>query len=545
MAGARSQTSTARRRRKTRTTELSEVAGASSRVVTTTHFARFNEMVSSHPPGQLSPDARWRWDGTSWRPAAQPGLVPPAWLSSRVSTPATWLTVAGCAVVGLLADQFLRVATFGLATTAMQVAAALTLALAHGLRRVESLALGALAVALAAFITVRSSPWLVWPDLFGSIALLTAAASIAVRGSILDLGVSEIAARACHALVHFVAGMGFVARPLLDARHSMVKAGPAARGLLIAAPIAVLIIALLASADPVFASFVTLNVDIGTFLLDVVFMIIGLAAMAGLARLAAAETLDRINGPTWRLGTTEALVVLAILDAIFAAFAFAQALAATGAAANTLHAAGVTYSDYARNGFFQLLWVAGITLAVLIALSRIIRLSSRVFVGLALVAIALTMLIVFVAYRRLSLYEEAYGFTMLRLYSHIFAVWVAAVFLLLAADLLGVSRGRRWFAGAAAATALAVLLALNVLNPEALVVAHNVERARATHKLDTDYLASLSSDATPAMVNAISIPGMSSQLRGAACTGSKAYSPPLAAFNLADQQAAAARRARC
>ncbi|HET7467711.1 MAG TPA: DUF4173 domain-containing protein [Candidatus Dormibacteraeota bacterium] len=448
-------------------------------------------------------------------------------------------------MVGVLADQFLRVATFGLAATAMLVAAALTLAIANRSRRVEPLALGALGVTFAAFITVRSSPWLVWPDLFVSIALLGAAASIAVRGSLLDVGVSEIAARACHALVHLLAGIGFVASPLIDARHRMAKAGPLARGLLIATPIAVLITALLASADPVFASFLTLNVDIGQFLLDVVFVSIGVVGMAGLIRLAAAEPLDRINGPTWRLGTTEALVVLAVLDAIFAAFALAQALAATGAAAQTLREAGTTYSDYARNGFFQLLWVAGITLAVLVALSRISRLSSRAFVALELVAIALTMLIVFVAYRRLSLYEEAYGFTMLRLYSHIFAVWVAAVFLLLAADLLGVWRGRRWFAGAAAATALAVLLALNVLSPEALVVGHNVERAHATQKLDTDYLASLSSDATPAMVNAMSVPGISSQLRGAACSGPKEYAPSLAAFNVADQAAAAARRADC
>ena len=49
----------------------------------------------------------------------------------------------------------------------------------------------------------------------------------------------------------------------------------------------------------------------------------------------------------------------------------------------------------------------------------------------------MTLLIVLVAWMRLSLYEGAYGFTMLRLYSHIFAGWVAVVFVLLAADLAG------------------------------------------------------------------------------------------------------------
>src|SRR5260370_33685068 len=107
-------------------------------------------------------------------------------------------------------------------------------------------------------------------------------------------------------------------------------------------------------------------------------------------------------------------------------FAVAQAIAATGAASETLRAAGTTYADYARSGFFQLLWVAGITAIVLIVFSRITSLTQpstkRAFLVLGQVGIGLTLLIVFVAFGRLSLYEEAYGFTMLRLYSHIFAV---------------------------------------------------------------------------------------------------------------------------
>jgi len=136
---------------------------------------------------------------------------------------------------------------------------------------------------------------------------------------------------------------------------------------------------------------------------------------------------------------------------------------------------------------------------------------------------------------------------MLRLYSHVFAVWVAVVFLLLAGDFLGVWSRRRWFVGATLATAAAVLLGLNFVNPEALVVSLNTSHARTAHKIDGDYLAQLSSDATPALLASRSAidPALWGQLNQAACAGARTYSPRLGAFNWSDSQAAEARRSGC
>jgi len=236
--------------------------------------------------------------------------------------------------------------------------------------------------------------------------------------------------------------------------------------------------------------------------------------------------------------------VRALLDAVFAAFAVAQAIAAAGAAGDALRSAGVTYADYARSGFFELLWVAGITVVVLILFSRITSLTERAtkkaFQLLALLAIALTLLIVLVAFQRLRLYEEAYGFTMLRLYSHIFAVWVALVFLLLAADFAGLFQGRRWLVGAVSVSAMTVLLALNVVNPEAIVVSLNIDRAHATQQIDAQYLATLSNDATPAL-----LASASPDVRRIACEGPQSYSVTPAAYNWSNAAAASSRRARC
>jgi hypothetical protein len=501
----------------------------------------------------MSSDGKWRWDGEAWQPALAAGVDRPSppWLSLQLKTASTWLTLAAALLVGLTADQALRVGTFGLAASLTVVVAALALWRTGRLITLQSRALGVAAVLFAAWLTVRASPWLLWPDLAMSFALLGLAASLAFRGSLLDLGIAEAAARSTHAFIHGVGGAAFAIQPLARVRNRVAVVAPLVRGLLIAAPLAILLAGLLAAADPVFASFFNLNLDLGRLVLDVVYVGAGSLVAAGLLRLAAAEPLPRVDGPTWRLGSIEGLVVLAVLDAIFAAFAVAQAIAATGAAGDTLRSAGVTYADYARSGFFQLLWVAGITAVILILFSRITGLTEpttrRAFEVLSQIAIALTLLIVVVAFQRLSLYEDAYGFTMLRLYSHIFAMWIAAVFLLLAADMAGLFRRRRWFVGAASISAMAVLMSLNLLNPEAIVVALNVDHAQSTHRIDAQYFAELSSDATPALLagRAQLEASAAGDVSRVACAGPHSYAASPAAFNLSDAAAASDRRKDC
>jgi hypothetical protein len=145
------------------------------------------------------------------------------------------------------------------------------------------------------------------------------------------------------------------------------------------------------------------------------------------------------------------------------------------------------------------------------------------------------------------LYEEAYGFTMLRLYSHIFAVWIAIVFLFLAAETAGVFPRRRWLVGATSISAMALLLALNLVNPEAIVVNLNIDHSRITHAMDPQYLAELSSDATPTLLTNRSRvdQSISSDINRVACAGPHTYSVSLPAFNWADAAAAAARRGGC
>jgi uncharacterized protein DUF4153 len=415
----------------------------------------------------------------------------PAFMRIRVRAAAGGRALLAMLVVGLLADQALRSPGIGLAASlALALSAGLLVAVAPA-ARLESRMLAAAGVFFAAWLSLRASPWLIWPDLAASLLLLGTAASLSAGGSLLDLGLAEAGARLVHGALQIGAGLLYAAPPLARAGRRSRRGLPVARGLVIALPIGVLLAALLASADPIFASFFQINFDLGRLGLDAFLVLAGGLAMAGLLRLSASIPLDRVEAPAWRLGLAEGLTVLAVLDLVFAGFAVAQAIAVTT----------TDYAQYARSGFFELLWASGITLVVLALFSRITAFNGtrarRAFTALAELGIALTLLVVVVAFRRLSLYEAAYGFTMLRLYSQVFAVLVGVVFLFLAAELAGAGRGKRWFAGAAALMALACLAGLNLASPETLVTNWNLDRAAATGKLDVAYLGGLSSDSVP------------------------------------------------
>src|SRR5258708_28523080 len=209
--------------------------------------------------GQLSSDGLWRWDGASWSPVVPRAL--PRWLNRDLKARATWLTLSASLGVGLVADEALRVGTFGLAASLTLALVALALVFAGRIASFESRVLVGASVLCSAWLTVRASPWLLWPDLAMSFALIGLAASVTSTGSLLNLGIAEAAARSAHALVHLGFGGAFAAQPLVQARNRMGLVAPIAHGALIAAPIPTVLVLLLGVADPGFASFFNLVLD--------------------------------------------------------------------------------------------------------------------------------------------------------------------------------------------------------------------------------------------------------------------------------------------
>jgi len=248
------------------------------------------------------------------------------------------------------------------------------------------------------------------------------------------------------------------------------------------------------------------------------------------------------------------LVVLGAIDVLFAAFAVAQLIALGEGGARVLETAGLTYAEYARSGFFQLLAVAALTVVTLLALRAWTRdpdgPARRRLLAFQVTAVVLILALVVVAVRRLGLYTGEFGLTMLRLYSSLFSVWVGVVVVLLGLAVVGVGRGRQWLGPVGGAAGLAILLGLNLANPEALVVRHNLARPEAAggDGLDAAYVGSLSDDAVPAAAAALDDLDAAARARVLDQLGCAARDTPAsgwAAANLARFRADLARSEVC
>ncbi|MDP9401901.1 MAG: DUF4173 domain-containing protein [Actinomycetota bacterium] len=424
------------------------------------------------------------------RPAGRPALV---------------FTMA----VAIAFDVAVRAGVGVLAGAALVAVVAVALLASRSVVNRQARALIAAAPVFGWWLAARTSPWLLPLDVLAAGALLALGASLTRAGSLLDLTAGAVARRSVHALFHGLAGPAFVASALSPWGGRGDRSAAVVRGLTLAAPLVVVVGLLLSSADAVFASFFRLSLDPASLAGHAFLLAFGGWAMAGLLRLASAAPLDDgpVSGRAMPIGSVEATTVLAALVAVYAAFAAAQVVALSGGGRRVIETAGLTYADYARGGFFQLLAVAAITLATLTALRAGADLSdpgdARRFVRLAEVAVVLTLVIVGVAFRRLHLYEQAFGLTMLRLYSSVFAAWIAIVFVLLGASVAGVGGRRRSLLSLAGGVGLALLLLLNVVNPEAVVVRHNLAALERTGRFDAGYLAQLSDDAVPALVEGL------------------------------------------
>ena len=155
--------------------------------------------------------------------------------------------------------------------------------------------------------------------------------------------------------------------------------------------------------------------------------------------------------------------------------------------------------------------MALLTLGLVYVLRDISRLdspkTSLAFKVSATILVGLTCVMLVSAFRRLLLYETAYGFTELRIYVHVFMVWLGLLLTWFGLTL--------WRPGANFGTGLIVVvlgfvLTLDLLNPDALIVRQNAQRYQGLlpsissqyveEKIDVNYLTRLSDDAVPALI---------------------------------------------
>src|SRR3989304_4167749 len=165
-------------------------------------------------------------------------------------------------------------------------------------------------------------------------------------------------------------------------------------------------------------------------------------------------------------------------------------------------AAALTFAEYARRGFAELTIVASASALLIVVSERygnddgrrgILRLLTFAVIGAVLLLLGS-------AFRRVWLYEAAYGFTTARLYAQVYMGAVAVGLVMLSLEVTRAFDAGRLFRRAAAAATI-LFIALIYWNHEAWIASRNMDRFASTGKLDVAYLTGgLSPDAIPTIV---------------------------------------------
>ncbi|MCL3838007.1 DUF4153 domain-containing protein [Aeromicrobium duanguangcaii] len=401
--------------------------------------------------------------------------------------------------VGVLAGIALPFNDLGVGTFLVLMAAGLLMLFASPRRREPfTIACAALCTALASVAVIRDAEWIVILCLMAGGGLATVALT----------GARRVPAFVISAMAWPLAGL----RGLPWLSRTLRTLTGTGNGIAVLRTVlwsvlgVVVFAALFMSADALFAEwFGALVPDLGSA--DFAVRLFVAFAIAGIALAGAYLALNppRVETVRWDSRPVakrfEWLVPVLVIDAVFIAFLVAQAAAIFGGRAYFERTTGLTYAEYVHQGFGQLTVATALTLLVVWAASRKApreTVTDRAWLRGALgLLCVMTLLVVASALHRMSLYQEAYGFTQLRLLVDVFEGWLG---LLVLATLAAGWRLRGvWLPRFGLLSGVALLLGIAAINPDAWIADHNLDRYESTGKVDWYFLAQLSDDAVPTL----------------------------------------------
>lgn len=370
----------------------------------------------------------------------------------------------------------------------------------------------ALATLTGIGVMFASSELLLFMSIVSGLVLLTIAIS---RANPERHGRARVLELVALPAIIFVRCVGEAIRRATETTRELTndRAVPFIRGAVLTLPIAGVFALLLSAVDPTLATWrddLDRLLSSWHFLPRLVFFGIILTLSLGAIGYASRPSTGLSRAPAeWKpivqLGETERLMVLSAIAGVFTLFLTLQVSYLFGDIAQ-VRGSGVSYAEWARRGFGELTVVATLCGGVIMGLALLAPATTRRrrILIVELIVIGETQVLLHSAFRRVLLYEDAYGFTTTRLYAQAYMLVVAASLILLAHELLRTPSARRLL-GRAGALAVMGMAGISIWNHEAWIVRQNVARHAETGKLDLRYLAcDLSARAVPEVLHAAS-----------------------------------------
>lgn len=275
------------------------------------------------------------------------------------------------------------------------------------------------------------------------------------------------------------------------------------RGILISLPCLLLISLLLASADEIFAEHVkSVFTNTRSFLSPQSLFRwgCGLAAgfyLFGLVYLSYQPQAEIIVEPKLEYGDFVVInIVLFSVVAVYTMFALIQFqyLFASGGALPY----GLSYTTYARKGFFELLFLSGVNIFIILLVVHLTRAETGRGAGLTRIFCCglclLTLVLLMSSFYRMWLYNADGGLTRLRFLVFGFLIFEAIG---LVFTFIYILKPRFNIIVVYLAIALSYYLLLNLIPMDPVIAKSQIDRHLAAGKGDLQYALSLSSDAAP------------------------------------------------
>ncbi len=401
--------------------------------------------------------------------------------------------------VGVLAGVVLPFRDGGLGTFLVLLAAGgVILGFSVNRRSPFTLTCAALCVLLAATVVVRDADWIV-------VLCVLAGGALCVAGLVNGRTVPAFVLAGIAWPLAALRGLPWLGRSVRTVTGHGNRA--AALRTVVWSLLGVVVFGLLfASADAVFAEWA--GAVVPDMQLDTLVLRAFITVAVGGVVLAA--TYLALNPPSIGPGAGpgrpvahryEWLAPVLLVDVVFLVFLGAQATVIFGGHDYLERTTGLTYAEYVHEGFGQLTVATALTLLVVwAAVRKAPRTTSsdlawlRGSLGLLCV---MTLVVVASALYRMHVYQEAYGFTELRLLVDVFEGWLGL--LVIGVMAAGLTLRAAWLPRAALLSGAGLLLLLAAVNPDAWIAQRNLDRYDETGQVDWSYLQGLSADAVPVL----------------------------------------------
>ncbi len=281
-------------------------------------------------------------------------------------------------------------------------------------------------------------------------------------------------------------------------------------GLIVSIPILAVIIWLLSSADIIFKD-IFLNIPVSKIIKHF-FVILVVSIYAICFFWSILKSYDEERKPAylkikWKkfLDPVVLITVISLLNIVYSVFSVIQ-FAYLFWGESFILPSSYTYADYARRGFFELVAVSVINfIIILVAVSfirkenRKIHLASKVLLSFL---VGFTLVLLISAFYRMLIYEQAYGYTYLRIFVQAFMVLLFFLFII---NVIYVWYTKLPIIKSYFVMTLIVYTVLNFSNVDLVIARNNIDRYIKTGQIDMEYLKGLSYDAIPEMERLIDI----------------------------------------